>query len=125
MNYHYTPRAKKFARQLRGGLTDAEQKLWYILRRKQLRGHRFRRQFPIGNYIIDFYCPKRRLAIEIDGGQHNVEQHLYDVERTRFLGKQSIRVIRFWNNDVLQNISGVIDVIFSALERETPSSTSP
>jgi very-short-patch-repair endonuclease len=93
---------------LRRQQTDAERKLWNVIRNKQLLGLRFCRQFGVGNYILDFYCPEKKLAIELDGGQHADEQNkLSDVDRTTYLNEQGIKVIRFWNNDVLNNIEGV------------------
>jgi very-short-patch-repair endonuclease/uroporphyrinogen-III synthase len=98
------------ARQLRSSLTDAEKKLWQHLRRDQLHGLHFRRQHPVPPYIIDFVCSEKNLAIELDGGQHTENQE-YDAERTRFLEEQGYRVLRFWNNDVLSNIEGVLEVV--------------
>jgi very-short-patch-repair endonuclease len=91
-----------FARQLRSTATDAEIRLWSRLRRKQLNGFRFRRQHPIGAYIVDFFCPEAKLIVEVDGGQHNVEEEK-DEKRTSWLEERGYRVIRFWNNDVLSN----------------------
>ncbi|MFN7227399.1 MAG: DUF559 domain-containing protein [Holosporales bacterium] len=98
------------ARQLRSSLTDAEKKLWQHLRRDQLHGLHFRRQHPVPPYILDFVCSEKNLAIELDGGQHTENQE-YDAERTRFLEEQGYRVLRFWNNDVLSNIEGVLEVV--------------
>jgi very-short-patch-repair endonuclease len=90
------------ARALRAGLTDAEQLLWYFLRNRSFCGYKFRRQHPIGRYILDFYCHDERLAVELDGGGHALdEQYLYDAERTKELEGAGIRVLRFWNNQVL------------------------
>ena len=89
------------ARQLRKNLTDAEQGLWNIIRNRQVSGYRFRRQAPIGPYIIDFVCFENRLVIEVDGGQH-LERADYDAERTAWLESAGFRVVRFWNNQVLQ-----------------------
>jgi very-short-patch-repair endonuclease len=102
-------------------MTDAERKLWWQLRRKQIDGHRFRRQVPIGPYIVDFACLAQRLLIEVDGGQHsdNVER---DAVRTEWLESQGFRVIRFWNNEVFENMGGVLQVIDAALE-ERPAPT--
>ena len=102
----------KFARQLRGSMTDAEQALWKRIRRKQT-GHRFRRQHPVGPYIADFACIDRRLIVEIDGGQH--ASALDDDRRTCVLQEAGHRVLRFWNTEVLQNIDGVLEVIQAAL----------
>jgi len=104
-------------------MTDAERKLWYALRRKALGGARFRRQVPIGNYFADFCCLKSRLIVEVDGGQHAQRQQFYDEERTRFLESRGFRVLRLWNNEVLNNLDGAVEFIVEALgEREAPPS---
>ncbi len=96
---------------LRNNLTDVEKVLWQKLRRKQL-GYMFRRQFSIGNYVVDFYCPERRLVVELDGGQHNDEKQIeYDRLRSRAFKELDIRVIRFWNNNVLKDIDTVLQEI--------------
>ena len=105
----------KTARHLRKNPTDAEQKLWSRLRRKQLHGYRFRRQRSIGPYIVDFVCLEVSLIIEVDGGQH-AEQVAKDEARARFLEKEGYRVIRFWNNDVLANTDGVLEAILHDLQ---------
>ena len=107
--------ASKTARHLRKNPTEAEQKLWSCLRRQQLLGYRFRRQRPIGPYIVDFVCLEVSLIIEVDGGQH-AEQGAKDEARTRFLEKEGFRVIRFWNNDVLANTEGVLEAILHDLQ---------
>lgn len=103
-----------FSRKLRLEMTDAEKYLWRHLKSRQLHGLKFRRQHPLGNYILDFACIELKLAIEVDGGQHT-EQQAYDDERTMWLKAQAWNVLRFWNNDVLQNIEGVLQVIETAL----------
>lgn len=95
------------SRQLRSNATEAEKRLWHYLRSRQIRGTRFNRQFPIGQFICDFVCREHRLVIELDGGQHGAAGE-YDQRRTRFLAAQGYRVIRFWNSDVLDNIEGVV-----------------
>jgi very-short-patch-repair endonuclease len=100
-----------FARQLRSTRTDAEIRLWSRLRRKQLGGFR---QQPIGPYIVDFFCPEAKLVIEVDGGQHNVEEEK-DERRTPWLEERGFRVIRFWNNDVLSNTDGVMLTVLEKL----------
>jgi very-short-patch-repair endonuclease len=102
--------ANEHARALRRQLTDAERKLWSILRKRQLDGLRFRRQVPIGPYIADFVCLEQRLIIEVDGGQHAVATE-EDAVRTDWLRAQDFRVIRFWNNDVLGNPDGIHEAI--------------
>lgn len=107
------PIIKARARQLRREMTDAERLLWRRLRSKQL-GYGFRRQVPFGRYIVDFVCFDRRLVIEVDGG-HHAEQVAYDTERTQWLESYGFRVLRFWNNDVLREIEGVLQAILAAL----------
>jgi len=106
---------KQNARRLRKQMTDAERALWFLLRRKQIDGRRFRKQVPIGKYIVDFACLEARLTIEVDGGQH-AEAVAADRERDAWLKSQNFRVLRFWNNDVLKNPEGVIQAVLEALE---------
>jgi very-short-patch-repair endonuclease len=102
------PSRKPNRRRLRKNATDAERKLWSILRNRQMAGLKFLRQYSVGQYILDFYCPEKRVAIEIDGGQHaGIRGHKWDTRRDTYLHDLNIRVIRFWNNDVLQNIEGI------------------
>jgi very-short-patch-repair endonuclease len=106
-------------------MTDAERKLWRLLRLRQVSGHKFRRQVPLGRYIADFVCHEARLVIEVDGGQHDSAAPL-ETERTAFLQHEGYRVLRFWNNEVLANLDGVYDVIVAALaEAITPTRTLP
>ena len=97
---------------LRRNVTDAEQALWRELRARRLGGHKFRRQWTIGPYIADFCCLERGLIVEVDGGQHTPKR---DSRRTRFLAAEGFRLLRFWNNDVLGNLEGVLLVILEAL----------
>lgn len=117
------------ARRLRGNLTDAEQRLWQKLRHGQISGFQFRRQHPVGPYPLDFYCPNLRLAIEVDGGQHAEARKHADDHRTRWLADKDIAVVRYWNNDVLSNLQGVIEDLLVHIERRasglTPSPTLP
>ena len=106
--------ASPVARRLRANLTYAEQRLWERLRRKQFNGAHFRRQRPIASYVVDFYCHEARLIIELDGGQHS-EQNEKDAARTRELKSLGFHVIRFWNNDVLENMDGVLERIAEEL----------
>ena len=106
--------SKERARELRANMTDAERKLWSKLRLKQIDGCRFRRQLPIGPYIVDFVCLASRLIIEVDGGQHASDVQR-DAKRTAWLESQNFRVLRFWNNDVLGNMDGVLQTIQCAL----------
>jgi very-short-patch-repair endonuclease len=112
------------ARSLRNDMTLAERKLWNALRGKQLEGNRFRRQHPIGPYIADFACLDKSLVIELDGGQHQ-DQVDYDKRRTSFLQMQGWKVLRFWNNDVLNNLEGVLASIGETLTVTPPSQPSP
>ena len=96
-------------------MTDAERSLWHLLRRKQVKGHRFRKQVPIGKCIVDFACLDARLVTEVDGGQH-ADAANADRERDAWLRSQNFHVLRFWNNDVLKNQDGVMQVIIEALE---------
>lgn len=106
------------ARSLRENSTDAEQKLWYRLRDRQLLGCKFVRQQPVGPYVADIACRERDLIVELDGGQHGTPAGvLGDAARTEVLGQHGYRVIRFWNNDVLTNIDGVLQVIADRLEK--------
>ena len=96
-------------RDLRRSQTEAEEALWSNLRNRQLNGMKFFRQYSLGPYILDFYCPKSNIAVEVDGGQHTTdEKRAYDKARSEYLEVQGIRVLRFWNNEVLQNIAGVL-----------------
>ena len=107
------------ARDLRAKSTDAERKLWSILRSRQLAGCKFRRQLPIDRYFADFACRETMLIVEVDGSQHMAEA-AYDAERTRVLEIAGWRVLRFWNNDVLVNIEGVADAILAEIKLARP-----
>ncbi len=112
----------EFARQLRQHSTDAEQRLWFMLRDRRMADAKFRRQHPVHPYILDFYCHGLKLAIELDGGQHNTDEgRAHDERRSRFLADQGIQVLRFWNNDVLQQPESVLQVIFNAVKGNSPS----
>lgn len=96
------------ARILRKQQTPQEAKMWNLLRNHRYKNLAFKRQHPIGNYIVDFICLEKKLIIEIDGGQHNEIANIeYDQQRTIFLEKKGYKVIRFWNNDIGKNIEGV------------------
>ncbi len=113
---------KRYAREMRTSATDAEALMWSLVRDRRLRGLKFRRQHAVGRYILDFYCDELRLAIELDGGQHQ-EQVNYDAERTERLEKQGIRFVRFWNNDVMTQTEVVMTDLFNkiqALQRPSP-----
>ena len=99
---------KQRARYLRNNMTDCERKLWSIIRNRQFYGYRFLRQYCIGSYIVDFICREKKVIIEVDGGQHNQLNNIsYDSIRTNYLNSLGYKVIRFWNNDIEQNIEGV------------------
>jgi very-short-patch-repair endonuclease len=102
-------------------MTDAERHLWKHLRLKNVDGFKFRRQHDIGIYIVDFVCLKAHLVVEVDGVQH-VDAVEYDFARTAFLKKEGYRVLRFWNNEVLENIDGVLQVIWAAVHGCLPPS---
>ncbi len=104
----------EFGRRLRRRSTTAEQRLWRYLRGRQLAGCKFRRQRPIGRYVVDFVCMERRLIVELDGGQHDWRASI-DQTRTEALAAAGYRVVRFWNNDVLANTEGVLQQTLEAL----------
>src|SRR5512138_3676711 len=105
------------ARNLRRNQTEAERRLWSRLRDRQIAGHKFRRQVALGPYIVDFACFDERLIIELDGGQHGeAEQQLRDDERTAWLKANGYLVLRYWNNEVLENMEGVLTAIADALQ---------
>ncbi|MHB1057865.1 MAG: endonuclease domain-containing protein [Rhodanobacter sp.] len=106
------------ARQLRNDGTDAERRLWHFLRRQQLAGHKFRRQYPLAGYIVDFAGVPARLVIELDGGQH-LDAVEYDRRRTEVLLREGYRVLRFWNDDVLLRTDDVLAEIFRVLEERS------
>jgi DNA repair protein RecO (recombination protein O) len=109
------------ARELRGTMTAAETRIWYYLRANRLNGYNFRRQHPFSaHYIADFVCLDKKLIIEIDGERHNDQQE-YDAQRTKFLETEGYRVLRFWNNDVFENMNGILETILITLEGITPS----
>ena len=100
------------AKVLRQNLTDAEHALWYRIRAQRLAGLKFKRQEPMGRYIVDFVCHESKLIIELDGGQH-ADQLVADNLRTRFLESRAYRVLRFWNDEVLKNMEGVLEVVLA------------
>ncbi|MBI4287358.1 MAG: endonuclease domain-containing protein [Chloroflexi bacterium] len=115
------PAQLSFARRLRRESTDAERLLWSRLRRKYLEGAKFKRQQPIGSYIVDFVSFEKGLVVEVDGGQHAEGEMLErDAERTRQLEAKGYRVLRFWDNEVLSNLDGVLETVLDALARTGP-----
>ncbi|MBD8872947.1 DUF559 domain-containing protein [Rhodanobacter sp. DHB23] len=103
------------ARQLRHAATDAERHLWQRLRHEQLGCFKFRRQYPLAGYIVDFACVPARLVLELDGGQH-LEAARYDMERTQVIEALGYRVLRFWNDDVLLRTEAVLEEVWRHLE---------
>lgn len=115
---------KQLARTLRHNQTDAENLLWRHLRNQQLSGFKFRRQYWIENYIVDFVCIKQGIVIELDGGQHASNAILAsDKKRTAFLESRGFKVLRFWNNEILANTEGVLEHVLSVLNETTPHPT--
>jgi len=124
MKKHPVDGAQARARTLRHNMTEAERRLWQILRSHQMTGYKFRRQVPIGRYIADFVCHEARLIVEIDGGQHD-RSSPQEAERSGFLEKEGYRILRFWNNEVLANPDGVHQTIADELGRITLTQPSP
>jgi very-short-patch-repair endonuclease len=109
------------ARRLRRDSTDCERILWDRLRRRSLDGIKFRRQHPLGPYVLDFFCEEARVGIELDGGGHDEdEQRLRDARKARHAEERGIRILRFWNTDVLQNVDGVLETILRAVRPPSP-----
>ena len=103
------------ARELRNNPTDAERVLWGHLRFWQLDGYKFRRQQPLGRYIVDFVCLEKRVIVELDGGQH-AQQASLDAERDRWLRDEGFTILRFWNHDVLKDVGAVKELIYKTLQ---------
>ncbi|WP_244670209.1 endonuclease domain-containing protein [Rhodoplanes elegans] len=123
--WRVTPKMRARSRALRQDMTDAERKLWFALRAHRLGGASFRRQTPVGPYVVDFVCHQHRLVVEIDGGQHFEEaQRDLDLRREAFLRSKGYRVMRFSNLDVLTNLPGVLETIVTSLGN-APSLPSP
>jgi type I restriction enzyme M protein len=120
------PELLAFARELRQRHTDAERRIWAILRGRRFLGLKFRRQHPLAPYVLDFYCHEKKLAIELDGGQHNTTAgRAKDERRTRAINQQGIRVIRFWDHDVLQDTEAVLEAIYRAVTEEERKNPHP
>lgn len=114
------------ARYLRRNATDAEKTLWRELRNRKFGSYKFRRQHPVDRYVIDFYCAKARLAIELDGGGHNYRgREIHDRARTKLLASQGISVLRFWNHQVHKELDSVLEAIWQKLEECCGSNPSP
>ena len=117
MHKRTTPKIFRHAKELHRNLSQAEAKLWKHLRAHRMSDVHFRNQHAIGNYIVDFCAPRRKLIIELDGSQH-LEQKEYDEERTRYLETRGYRILRFWNNDIMNDIETVLKVIWNMLNEE-------
>ena len=112
-------RGGAFVKFLRGNMTDAERMIWNRIKNRQLEGAKFRRQAMIDRYIVDFACFEKKIIVEIDGGQHD------ESRKDAYLAAQRFKVIRFWNNDVLANTSGVLLAIDKAINAATPPTPDP
>jgi very-short-patch-repair endonuclease len=124
MKKHPTDGAGARARGLQHNMTEAERRVWQILRSHQMQRHKFRRQVPIGRYIADFVCHEARLIVEIDGGQH-ARSSPREAERNAFLQNEGYRIVRFWNNEVLANLDGVRETIANELGPPHPHPNPP
>jgi very-short-patch-repair endonuclease len=112
----YNKSLKEYSRKLRKNMTDVENLLWWKIRNKQLKGYQFYRQKIMGNYIVDFYCPKAKIVVELDGGQHYTEEgKLKDLQRDKYMKDIGLKVLRFSDTDILDNLSGVVEKIFDCL----------
>jgi len=115
---------RELAKALRKQMTEAERRLWRHLRNRELGGWKFRRQYPVGPYIVDFICIEKNLVIEVDGGKHAENEDL-DIQRSEYLNNMGYRVFRFWNNQVLQETEAVLEMILAILMNEKRNSPSP
>jgi very-short-patch-repair endonuclease len=115
---------RQFAKILRKQMTDAERLLWRHLRNRGLGGWKFRRQYPVGPFVVDFICVEKNIVIEVDGGQHAESEEL-DKQRSAYLNKMGFKVLRFWNNEVLQETEAVLNSIFAILSDTGKNSPSP
>jgi very-short-patch-repair endonuclease len=124
MKKHPTHGAHARARALRHGMTKAERRIWQILRSRQVKGHRFRRQVPIGRYIADFVCHEGPVDRRVDGGQYD-RSSCREAARTAFLQSEGYRILRFWNDEILANLDGVHHIIGDSLVASPPPSPPP
>jgi len=116
LSFFYNTKLKRYSQQLRKNMTDAEILLWSRLRKKQIKGYQFYRQRIIGNYIVDFYCPKAKLVIEVDGSQHYQDDgNKKDKGRDDYMEKLGMKILRFADRDVLKNLQGVLEKVFEIL----------
>jgi very-short-patch-repair endonuclease len=111
-----TDRLRTYARNMRSTPTEAERRLWLLVRDRRLAAYKFRRQVPIGRYIVDMLCAKSRLIVELDGSQH--AENAYDAGRDAWLAAQGFRVLRVWNGDLLAHPDGIVELIWSKLQEE-------
>ncbi|WP_428311615.1 endonuclease domain-containing protein [Hydrocarboniphaga sp.] len=116
---------QRHAKQLRSSQTDAESAIWFRLRAHRFLGLKFKRQKPVGRYIVDFICSEVGLVVELDGGQHNASQRERDQRRDGWMRQQGLTVLRFWNDDVLRDIDAVLEVIRLAAFADRPSPPTP
>ena len=116
--------SKQSARALRKRMTDSERLLWRHLRNRELDGWKFRRQYPVGSFIVDFICVEKNLVIEVDGGPH-AENEEQDIQCSAYLNRMGYRVFRFWNNQVMQETEGVLEAILAILANTDQNSPSP
>ncbi|MEN4982780.1 endonuclease domain-containing protein [Acinetobacter modestus] len=120
------PQLLEFAKTMRTNATDAEHLIWQLLRAKRFMNLKFRRQHVIAPYIVDFYCHELGLVIELDGGQHGTDEAIeYDTERTKFLEALDLKVVRYWNHDVLKNTESVLSNLWNICFHLKIKSTSP
>ncbi len=116
-NKYNNPEIKLIRKILRNNATPEERLLWSKLRMKRMGGYKFVRQYSVGRFVLDFYCPKAKLAVELDGSQHDESrQYDYDRVRTRYLEGCGIKILRFWNSEVKYQIEAVLDTIFDNLD---------
>lgn len=121
--HKFSKQVQECARNLRNNATIHEKILWKYLRKSSLLSLKFRRQQPVGCYIVDFLCCEKKIIIELDGGQHNTQKNVeYDKKRDEFLQNKGYKVIRIWNNDITRNIEGVIEYIKKEINTPTPKS---
>lgn len=114
--FFYNTKLKKYSQELRKNMTDAERLLWSKIRKKQLRGCQFYRQRIIGYYIVDFYCPKAKLIVELDGGQHySEEENRKDRIRDDYMKKLGMKILRLSDREVFENLNGVVERIYETL----------
>ncbi|MDD5043462.1 MAG: endonuclease domain-containing protein [Patescibacteria group bacterium] len=114
---YYSPKLKNASKALRGNMTKTEIILWSKIKNKQINGLQFYRQKPLGKYIVDFYCPTKKLIIEIDGGQHfDKDNIIKDAEREKYLKQSGLKILRFTNLDIFYNMEGVIGKIMRETE---------